>query len=116
MSKEILLFCLLPVILKVGISKYLITPSLGVFWLNGTNNVLETKCGQLKLIYWRASAEVASDDMKGGNFLITFWLQLFQGDLNFGTFYYIIDNFSCCLKFKCWRETISPLHFDPQER
>ena len=25
--------------------------------------------------------------------------------LNFGTFYYIIDNFSCCLKFENWRET-----------
>ena len=34
--------------------------------------------------------------MKGGNFWITF-LQLFRGDLNFGAFSFIIDNFSYCL-------------------
>ena len=31
------------------------------------SNVLETKCGQLKLNYCNASAEVANDDTKGGN-------------------------------------------------
>ena len=34
-----------------------------------------------------------------------------QRDLNFGAFYYIILNFSCSSKFKCWRETTSPPHF-----
>ena len=38
-----------------------------------------------------------------------------EKDFNFVAFYYIIDN-SCCSKFKCWRETISPPHFDLQER
>ena len=49
-------------------------------------------------------------------FWTTFLSINIQRDLNFGTFYYIIDNFSCCSKFKCWQETISPPHFDPQER
>ena len=39
-----------------------------------------------------------------------------QRDLNFAAFYYFIDNISCCSKFKCFQETISPPHFDPQER
>ena len=42
-----------------------------------------------------------------------FWTTFFsiniQRDLNFGAFYYIIDNFSCCSKYKCWRETIRVL-------
>ena len=32
-----------------------------------------------------------------------FGVQLSKRHLNFGA--YTIDNFSCCLKFKCWRET-----------
>ena len=49
-------------------------------------------------------------------FWTTFLSINIQRYLNFGTFYYIIDNFSCCWKFECLRETISLPHFDPQER
>ena len=51
------------------------------------------------------------------NLFLTIFLSInIQRDLNFGAFYYIIDNFSRCSKFRCWRKTISPSHFDPQER
>ena len=48
-------------------------------------------------------------------FWTTFLSINIQRYLNFGAFYYIIDNFGCCSKFKCWREIISQPHFDPQE-
>ena len=48
-------------------------------------------------------------------FWTTFLSINIQRYLNFGAFYYIIDNFSCCSKFKCLQETISPPYFVPQE-
>ena len=44
--------------------------------------------------------------------LTTSVFMFWKVDLNFGAFYYIIDNFSCSSKFKCWRETTSPPHFE----
>ena len=42
-------------------------------------------------------------------FHITFWLHLFQGDLNFGElYYYIIENISCFLTFNTsWMKKLS---------
>ena len=53
---------------------------------------------------------------KAGNFKSVSFGNYIPRDLNFYTFYYIIDNFSCCPKFKCWQATISPPHFETQER
>ena len=62
------------------------------------NGLVETKCGQLELNYWCTSAEIANDDTTSEKY--------FNHILTVKKYYtmvaYIIDNFSCCWKFKYW--------------
>ena len=51
------------------------------------NNILETKCGQLKLNYWHSSDEGANDDWIWAPFTRSF-----------------INNINCWLKLKFWWE------------